>query len=70
MAKGKRKVRPTDILTLPVDPELKKLIGEAADKADKSMNEFVAEIIAKALGRPELARIPRKKFGRPRLVAS
>jgi len=67
MAERKRKVRPTAILTLPIHPDLKDRIGEAADKAQMPMNEFVANVMAEHLGCPELAQIPRKTFGRPRI---
>lgn len=66
VSKGKRPMRPAATLTLPVDAELKELIADAAEKADMPMNEWVARLAAKALGRPELAKIPRKSFGRPR----
>lgn len=48
------------------DPELKRLAGEAADAAKLPLSEFVAKVVAEALGRPDLARIPRKSLGRPR----
>ena len=56
------------IETLQVDmpAELKSLIGEEADRTGVSMNEFVASVIADKFGRPDLAKIPRKKPGRPR----
>jgi hypothetical protein len=66
MVKGKRPVRPAAILTIPIDPDLKELIGQAADDAEMPMNEWVASVVADKLGRPELAKIPRKSFGRPR----
>lgn len=62
-------MRPAVILTLPVQPELKDAIGTAADAKGMPMNEFVAEVLAQYLGRPELAAIPRKAFGRPRKPA-
>lgn len=65
--KGK-KMKPAVTLTLPVDPELKKLIGDAAQAAGMTMNEWVAEIAAEALGRPDLARIPRLPLGRRRIM--
>lgn len=66
MIRGKRPVRPAAVLTVPLDPELKELIGQAADEAELPMNEWVASVIAEKLGRPDLAKIPRKSFGRPR----
>lgn len=62
----KRPLRPAVSLHIPVDPELKELIGKAADKEGKTMNEWIAELAAKKLGRPDLADIPRKPMGRPR----
>lgn len=58
--------KPAVIMTVPVDPELKELIGRAADDAGMPMNEWIAKVTAKALGRPDLARVPRKPIGRPR----
>jgi hypothetical protein len=66
MAKGKRPVRPAAILTVPIDADLKELIGQAADIAEVPMNEWVAQLCARELKRPDLAKIPRKSFGRPR----
>lgn len=60
--------KPAVIMTVPVAPELKELIGEAADQEGIPMNEWIAKVAAEALGRPDLAAIPRKAFGRPRKV--
>ncbi len=49
-----------------MDPRLKELIGQAADKADVPMNEWIAGILARRLGRPDLAAIPRLPLGRRR----
>ena len=65
---GKRPMRPAAILTINIDPDLKALIGERADEERLPMNEWVAQVLAKKLGRPDLAEIPRKSFGRPRKV--
>jgi hypothetical protein len=59
-------LRVKDILTLHIDAELKTAIGEAADEAGLPMNEYAARVFAKHLRRPELAKIPRKSYGRPR----
>jgi hypothetical protein len=56
----------TTLLSLPVSPELKEAIGQAADAEGLAMNELVARILADHLRRPELAAIPRKPMGRPR----
>lgn len=50
------------------DPELKRLAGMAADHADLPLSEWIARVLAKHIGRPELGRIPRKSIGRPRKV--
>ncbi|HBI44462.1 MAG TPA: hypothetical protein DDY78_16660 [Planctomycetales bacterium] len=67
---GKRPVRPAAILTLTIDPELKDLIGEAADRDELPMNEWMARLAAQELGRPDLGKIPRKLSGRPRKPAA
>lgn len=64
--RGKRAVRPAAFLNLPIHPELKELIGQAADEDGLAMNEWIAKLAAEHLGRPDLAQIPRKPFGRPR----
>lgn len=46
--------------------QLKDLIGKKADKKNLPLSEYVALIMARHVGRPELAAIPRKKMGRPR----
>lgn len=67
--RGRKMPKPAVIMTIPVDPELKDLIGQAADDDGIPMNEWVAKVAADALGRPDLAKIPRKAFGRPRKEA-
>jgi len=62
----KRRMRPAAILTVPISPDLKEAIGVAADREEIPMNEWVCRTVAKALGKPELATVPRKPFGRPR----
>ncbi len=61
-------VKPAVILSLPISPELKDLIGQAADEAGLAMNEWMAKLAAEHLGHPELAEIPRKPLGRPRIL--
>ena len=61
----KKMSKPAVIMTLPVDPELKRLIREAARADNMPMNEWVAKVVADYLGKPELARVPRKDYGRP-----
>jgi hypothetical protein len=58
-----------ETLAVDISAELKKVVGDAADEADVSMNEFVARVLAQAVERPELSIIPRKRPGRPRKVA-
>jgi hypothetical protein len=57
-----------DILQVHFPPELKRILGEAADKHDIPMSELVVRIVAKELApnRPDLAIVPRKRLGRPR----
>ena len=57
--------KPAAIMTVPVDPVLKQLIFDAAYKSGMAMNEWVSKVIADHLERPDLARIPRKPYGRP-----
>lgn len=56
-------------LNIPVPPELKDLVDQAAYDAGKPTNQFVAEILQSVVApnRPQLAIIPRKPMGRPRL---
>lgn len=61
--------KPAVIMTVPVAPELKELIGKAADEEGVPMNEWLSRVAAEALGRPDLARVPRKAYGRPRKSA-
>lgn len=62
--------KPAAIMTVPVDPELKELIGQQAESEGLAMNEWIARVTAEALGRPDLAAVPRKPFGRPRKAVS
>jgi hypothetical protein len=57
--------KPAAILTLPIDPLLKDLIWKKAYSAGMAMNEWVSKVLADHLDRPDLARIPRKPYGRP-----
>lgn len=54
------------IFTIRMGPALKEAIGKAADEEGVPMNEFMARVLADHLGKPELAEIPRKSYGRPR----
>lgn len=58
----------TDYIHVYALPELKQLVGEAADRADIAMSEWVVRALAEKLGRPDLAIVPRKKPGRRRKV--
>jgi len=49
--------------------EFRDAVGELADRAGISMNEWIVRTIAQNIGRPELATIPRKRMGRPRKLA-
>lgn len=48
------------------DSELKQLAGKAADAAGVPLSEYVAQVLARELKRPDLGKIPRKRLGRPR----
>jgi hypothetical protein len=48
------------------DPRLKDLAGKEADKRGIPLSEFVVQVLAEFLARPDLAAIPRKRMGRPR----
>ena len=63
----KRKRQVPAIFTFRMDPELKNLLGDEADKVGLPMNEYLARILAEHINRPDLARIPRKSMGRPRV---
>lgn len=52
-----------------VDSRLRTLIEELADAENIAMSECVAQLLAKAVGRPDLAGVPRKRMGRPRKPA-
>jgi hypothetical protein len=67
MKKGKKPMRLTVALNLPVSPELKDLVDQAAYDAGLATNELVAQILAEKFNRPDLAKIPRKPYGRPRV---
>jgi hypothetical protein len=62
----KRAVRPSAILQVPMPPEMKEIIGALADEEELAMNEWVVLRIARIIRRPDLAKVPRKPFGRPR----
>lgn len=52
--------------TMKFNDELYRAMGEEADRRGVSLNDVVVDVVAKALGRPDLAFIPKKKMGRPR----
>lgn len=56
------------VITVICDPELKDLAWRAADAAGLPLSEFCAQMIAKAMDRPDLSKVPRKPMGRPRKV--
>ncbi len=49
-----------------VDSRLRDLIEELADKDNIAISDCVAALLATAVGRPDLAEVPRKRMGRPR----
>lgn len=54
------------IFTFRLSPELKEALGLRADEEGLPLNEWMAAVLAEHIGRPELAKIPRKSMGRPR----
>lgn len=56
----------TQIIAVIAPPELKELVGKAADRAGLSMSEYVVRLLARHFHRGDLKTIPRKKMGRPR----
>ena len=56
----------TAAITAYGDPELKRLICKEADAANLPLSEFVVKVLAEHLHRPDLAKVPRGKMGRPR----
>jgi hypothetical protein len=55
------------VFCLRMSEQLKQAIGNAADEAGLPMNEYIARVMAKHLKKPQLAVIPRKPGGRPRV---
>lgn len=54
------------LVWLKMKPELKDLAGKKADKLGLPLSEFIVQILANDLKRPDLGTIPRKRIGRPR----
>lgn len=52
------------------EQELKDILGDAADEAELPLSEYVVRELARIVKRIDLAKVPRKKMGRPRKVAS
>ncbi len=67
--KGKGKKMAAEIKVY-CDPRLKDEAGKAADVAGLPLSEWAARVMAEAIGRTDLAKIPRKSIGRPRKQAS
>jgi hypothetical protein len=57
-------------VSVPMGSRLHEEIGAAADEAGVPMNTVICDAVAKALGKPELAMIPRQRVGRKRGVWS
>lgn len=55
-----------NVVNVKMTPELKSLVGKAADKENLSMYEWIVGVIADRLGRPELGKVQRRRAGRPR----
>ncbi len=68
MEKKRKIVKLTVALSVPISPALKEAVDRAAMAEKIPTNEWVARHLAEVLNQPELAEIPRKAFGRPRLV--
>jgi hypothetical protein len=70
MANGNGHFRRLSPLVAHIDvnanPELKNLVGRAADEAGIPLSEMVVRILAEHFKRPDLAIVPRKIGGRPR----
>jgi hypothetical protein len=67
MAKGgKNTMRETVVLSIRIHPKLKEAVGRAADADELPMNEWMSVLLARYLKKPNLAKVPRKAFGRPR----
>lgn len=47
-------------------PELKQLLGEKAVESGLPLSDYLVWVLAKHVGRRDLATIPRKVMGRPR----
>ena len=60
----RRKGKPAMTINIKLSEELVRAIDEAAGPLAR--NEYMANVLAEHLGRPELAEIPRKRMGRPR----
>ena len=59
-----------DKLLVRLEPELKRLIDEDAQSKGMygGMGELVVRILAQHYRRPDLAKVPRKRMGRPSKV--
>lgn len=65
----------SDKLLIKLPPELKKLIDDEANRLAAEgiyggMGEVAVRILAEHFNRPDLARVPRKRTGRPPALAS
>ncbi len=61
-----------DKLLIRLCPELKKLIEQEAESKEVygGMGELVVKILATHFKRPDLAKVPRKRMGRPSKVSA
>lgn len=62
----------SDKLLVRLYPELKKIINADADRlgVHGGMGELVVRILAEHYGRPDLARVPQKRMGRPPKISA
>jgi uncharacterized protein YjiS (DUF1127 family) len=51
-----------------VNEQLRDIIIEQAEAEGIPLSEAVAHLVAKALDRPDLAKVPRRRLGRPLLI--
>lgn len=62
---GKTEDKVKTEIKLYCDPELKKLAGLAARKAELPLSDYIVKVLAYKLNRKDLSKIPRKIMGRP-----
>jgi len=67
--KSQKRAKPLTAKTMVYSsPELKRLASDRATQEGIALSELIVRALAFSLGRPDLATVPRKSFGRPRKV--